>query len=326
MKYTKRQIMVVILGAVAVIIIATLVCFVFFFNPQRTFTIIETYRITSQSGSETYLNVCLPVSNGYQEITDLRVEGVDDFSVGNYDGWDELTAKIPSSDSEVLVTILYTAKLVRNAKPWDEEVLDSYTEPQQYVDSDNEAIIKLGQQLRGDSDYQTAQNILKHVNKLIRSPSGEQMNTVQLTASELLENPVGVCGDKAILMTALLRSDGIPTRMISDLMLQVPLRKTSDWSHSGDTHAWVEFFVNGKWHFADPTWDIFDRSDTRHLSYGTYEANGQSDFQQNRYNTIEESGFIIKGAMSGPLMFTVYSTDENATVIPRGEVSFSWAR
>ena len=213
--------------------------------------------------------------------------------------------------------------LKRNDKPWDGSVYDFYTEPQQYVDSDNEAIIKLGQQLRGDNDYQTAQSIIRHVNRLLNSP-GPRENWVQPTASELLESPVGVCFDYAILMTALLRAEGIPARTISGLVFEVPLSKASDWLHPGGSHAWVEFYADGKWHFADPTWNIVDRSDTAHLSYGTYEAYGQSDFQQNRLKAIEDSGFFISGAMSSPLMFTVYSTDENATVVPRADVSFSW--
>ena len=40
---------------------------------------------------------------------------------------------------------------------------------QEITDSDNETFIKPGQQLRGENDYQTTQNILKYVNRLIIS-------------------------------------------------------------------------------------------------------------------------------------------------------------
>jgi transglutaminase-like putative cysteine protease len=144
------------------------------------------------------------------------------------------------------LTITYTAKLIRDAKPWSGAVLDEYTLPQQYVDSNNKEIIKLGKQLHGENDYKTAQNVLKYVHKTIHTPSGNQVNVTQLSASELLETPVGVCGDYAILMTALLRAEGIPTRMISGLTLQIPLQKTADWNHPGIAHAWVEFYADGK--------------------------------------------------------------------------------
>jgi len=316
----KKRWLAVLGGVLAAVIAGTALCYIFFFNPQRTFQITETYKITSASGAETYLNVCLPVSGGYQTVSDYVFSGLDDYSIENHDGLNELTAKIPSNGTEALVTISYSVTLIRNAQPWDGAIVDEYTQTQQYVDSDNKNITKVGGLLRGDTDYQTAQNILKYVNKTIRSPSGSQVNKEQLKASELLENPIGVCADNAILMTALLRSEGIPARMIDGLSLELPLKKASDWNHQGDAHAWVEFYADGKWHFADPTWGVFDKSDTAHLSYGTYESNIQSDFQQNRVDEIEQAGFYLAGSMSAPLKFMVYSTDENAVVVPHTDV------
>jgi transglutaminase/protease-like cytokinesis protein 3 len=313
-----------LLYSCVVLTIAAALCYIFFFNAQRTFRIIETYKITSESDSKTWLNVCLPISGGYQEITDLIVEGAEAYTLENYDGWRELTATVPSIGSESLVTISYTVKLIRNTQPWNGEVLDDYTKPQQYVDSDSDDITRLGEQLHGGNNYETAKNILKYVHKFIHLPSGSRDNQSQLTASELLKNPVGVCGDYAILMTALLRAEGIPSRKISGLTLSMPLKKAGDWNHRGIAHAWVEFYADGKWHFADPTWGLFDRSDTAHLSYGVYESNIQSDFQQKHHKAIEDAGYFISGGMSSPLMFTVYSTDENCSVTPQADVSFSW--
>lgn len=313
-----------LIGSSAALLLIALVCFALFLNPQRTYTITETYRIDSALGSDTYLNVCLPVSGGYQEVTDMRVEGVKDYSVANYDGWSELTARVPSNDTETLVTISYSVKLTRNALAWEGDVFDAYIQPQQYVDSNNNAVIRQAEQLRGNSDYETARNTLSYVHKTMRSPSDNQEDTVQLPASELLESPVGVCYDNAILMTALLRANGIPTRVISGLVLEIPLGNEGDWSHPGGAHAWVEFYADGRWHFADPTWGIFEKSDTEHLSYGTYEAYVNSAFQQDRYQAIEKSGYHLNGAMSAPLMFTLYSTDESATIIPRAHVDYSW--
>ena len=320
----KKQTLALLFGLCGTLIVAAVLCFIFFFNPQRTFKITETYRITSENGSETYLNVCLPVSGGYQEITDLIVEGAEDYIIEYYDGWKELTAPIPSGASESLITISYTVKLIRNAQPWSGEVLDEYTLPHQYVESDNDDIVKLGEELRGDDDYKTAQNILKYVHKTIHFPIGVRVNQPQLTASELLKDPVGVCADYAVLMTALLRAEGIPARKISGLTVSIPLQKASDWNHRGISHAWVEFYADEKWHFADPTWGLFDRSDTAHLSYGVYEGDIRTDFMQNRYNAIKNDGYFVVGSMSAPLNFTVYSTDENCTVVPRADVSFSW--
>jgi len=320
-----KRIIAAIIGG---LLFASIPLYVFFFNPQRTFHITESYRMISAYGAETYINVVLPISGAYQEIENLVIIGVEDYSLEYFNGWRELTAKIPPSHDEVLVTISYTARLLRNVRAWNGEARTEYTLPQQFVDSDNEDIIRLGEELRGDNDFTTARNIFNHTNRTINTATGQRTNVEQLTASELLQNPVGVCYDYAILMTALLRAEGIPARMISGLSLNIPLGSPRDWSHPGVAHAWVEFYVDGKWHFADPTWGrrYFNRNGTAHLSYGTFEAYIRSDFQQNRFAAIEDAGFFLRGGMSAPLSFNFFSTDENATIVPRAEVSFSWFR
>ncbi|MEI6683956.1 MAG: transglutaminase domain-containing protein [Bacteroidota bacterium] len=49
----------------------------------------------------------------------------------------------------------------------------------------------------------------------------------------------GRCGEESTLTVAALRSVGIPARQCY----------TPRWAHSDDNHAWVEVWVNGKWHF-----------------------------------------------------------------------------
>jgi transglutaminase-like putative cysteine protease len=49
----------------------------------------------------------------------------------------------------------------------------------------------------------------------------------------------GRCGEESTFTTAALRSVGIPARQCY----------TPRWAHSDDNHAWVEVWVDGKWHF-----------------------------------------------------------------------------
>ena len=331
-KYTKKQLaaqwIALVIGCF-MLVIGALVLFALFFNSQRTFTITETFRITAASGSETYLRVSLPINGGYQEISNLLVDGAYGYTVEHFNGWQDLIIRVPSCDSEVTITISFTARLFRNAGSWTGEVNDKYTLPQQFIDSDNEAIIALATQLRGNNDFQTAQNIHDYVNDFISWPTGDQVNVAQLYASELLEHPIGVCSDFANLMTALLRAEGIPARQVSGLVLsmnRLVFSNSGDWTHPGSAHGWVEFFANGKWHFADPSWGWFNRNATEHLSFGTLCMYIRSDFQQNLIYQIESEGFYPRGAMTAPFRFIFFSTDENATVTPRGDVSFSWFR
>lgn len=54
-----------------------------------------------------------------------------------------------------------------------------------------------------------------------------------------VKNALGRCGEESTFTVAAMRSVGIPARQCY----------TPRWAHSDDNHAWVEVWVDGKWHF-----------------------------------------------------------------------------
>lgn len=58
----------------------------------------------------------------------------------------------------------------------------------------------------------------------------------------LLKSPIGVCQDYAHLMISLLRVVGIPARYVAGIA-----------QGEGETHAWVEAWIDAAWHGFDPT-------------------------------------------------------------------------
>lgn len=56
---------------------------------------------------------------------------------------------------------------------------------------------------------------------------------------QTIRRGVGRCGEESVLAVAALRAAGIPARQVY----------TPRWAHTDDNHAWVEVYVNGKWHF-----------------------------------------------------------------------------
>ncbi|MFY8020539.1 MAG: transglutaminase-like domain-containing protein [Bacteroidia bacterium] len=54
-----------------------------------------------------------------------------------------------------------------------------------------------------------------------------------------IKSAFGRCGEESTFTTAALRAIGIPARQCY----------TPRWAHSDDNHAWVEVWVDGKWHF-----------------------------------------------------------------------------
>ena len=71
--------------------------------------------------------------------------------------------------------------------------------------------------------------------KVIYAPSDER------TSSPLasVKTAYGRCGEESTFLVAALRSVGIPARQVY----------TPRWAHTDDNHAWVEAWVDGKWHF-----------------------------------------------------------------------------
>lgn len=64
-------------------------------------------------------------------------------------------------------------------------------------------------------------------------------------------NALGRCGEESTFTVAALRSVGIPARQVY----------TPRWAHTDDNHAWVEVWVDGKWHFmgaCEPAADLND--------------------------------------------------------------------
>ncbi len=55
----------------------------------------------------------------------------------------------------------------------------------------------------------------------------------------VIKNAYGRCGEESTLVTAALRSVGIPARQVY----------APRWSHCDDNHAWVEVWIDGNWHF-----------------------------------------------------------------------------
>lgn len=55
----------------------------------------------------------------------------------------------------------------------------------------------------------------------------------------LIRSGLGRCGEESVLAVAALRAAGLPARQVY----------TPRWAHTDDNHAWVEVYVDGKWHF-----------------------------------------------------------------------------
>lgn len=151
----------------------------------------------------------------------------------------------------------YALTLAQNV---DAEIVDEFLPflyPNQYVDFQTEsAVVKKGQELAEDtwSDLEVVQNIYDYV---IQNISYDTSKAASVSygylpdVDETLSSKSGICFDYAALMTAMLRSQGIPTRL--------------EVGYSGDAyHAWISTYVDDKgWvnniiEFDGDSWQIMD--------------------------------------------------------------------
>ncbi|MBQ3690987.1 MAG: hypothetical protein II937_14155 [Bacteroidales bacterium] len=80
---------------------------------------------------------------------------------------------------------------------------------------------------------------------------------IETTAAEAFYSGCGVCQDFSHILISALRADGIPARYVCGYVRSLKL-----------SHAWVEAFYDGFWHFADPTENILQGSGYIKIAHG----------------------------------------------------------
>ena len=80
---------------------------------------------------------------------------------------------------------------------------------------------------------------------------------IATTAEEAFAQGYGVCQDYSHILISLLRMESIPCRYVTGMMLG-----------EGLSHAWVEFYSDGKWIAVDPTNDTVVKDDHIRIAAG----------------------------------------------------------
>lgn len=162
---------------------------------ERSYRIVETYRIKSSDGSRSRLSVDLPISYGYQTVSEINIKNADESFFEDGDGYKTLHVNVKGNGEEKEIVIDYHVTLLNDQCHWTGEPEEKHLLPEEFIDSDNKNIINLAGMLKADgNDFKTAENISRYVARNIRFDHSPQINTRALLASEVLENKKGVCG------------------------------------------------------------------------------------------------------------------------------------
>jgi protein-glutamine gamma-glutamyltransferase len=149
---------------------------------------------------------------------------------------------------------LYTAPVSQPAKPLSPEQAKRYTEVSPYL---AEAIKELASSLTRDikDPYQKAEQIRNYLRANFAYSLSLHPDPNEPLADFLFNTKSGHCQYFATAMAVLLRTQGVPTRLVNGFY-------GGEWNEygqyyairQGDAHSWVEVFIEGRgWVIFDPT-------------------------------------------------------------------------
>lgn len=131
----------------------------------------------------------------------------------------------------------------------------NYLKPEQYIESDSTIIKSLATQLRGNKPHETVALSYEWVAKNLRDEGYVQYDRGAL---HTMDTKTGDCTEYMYLLTALNRSNGIPTQGVAGFVVgeDAVLRPR-------DYHNWTVALIDGLWELVDPHKEVFmsNRSD-----------------------------------------------------------------
>ena len=128
------------------------------------------------------------------------------------------------------------------------------SQPNDWLQSDVPAMRALARMGAGDATTASTKmhNLQEFVRRFIRT---KDLNVGYASALEVLKNPEGDCTEHAVLLAALGRALGIPTRVVDGLAYT---DHYAGADHVFVPHAWTQAYVDGRWQSFDAALPGFD--------------------------------------------------------------------
>ncbi len=135
--------------------------------------------------------------------------------------------------------------------------LTPYLQPTETIQSDSEEIISKAREIVETSGAEDLASVIRALYVFVRDDVDGSDYENTLDALTTLKWREAFCGGKSRLLVAMLRSVGIPARMIGGLILTSGSKRVS--------HAWLEAWVNGVWVPMDALNDHFAEHPANYL-------------------------------------------------------------
>ncbi len=140
-----------------------------------------------------------------------------------------------------------------------DEAMQEYLQSTEFIESTAPAIVELAKSLQRATDNETAVALFDWVRDNIHYDPYRAMDPPpRYRATSVLENGRGYCIQKAVLLTALCRAAGIPTRLaFADVRNHKSPKKMLELMGTNlfVYHGFVEIYLGVKWVKATPAFD-----------------------------------------------------------------------
>lgn len=306
----------------------------FFLTPASVRYHIEEKYLFSSTGpdSNVHLGVLVPKSGPYQEIRNLHItwDGAQERITQPSNEAIKLSAKLPQRGEQEAI-ISYDVILPQGGISWKAPVEDFQLKPQPGIESDHASLKEAVSYLTFGTSKIDAYRVYQFTSQHLTYTDGAR-DCIDSSALSAYRTRKGVCSEYARLMVTLNRAAGIPAQMITgvfmpDLVL-LGSSTTRTGEHTGESHAWVEFYTDGSWTIADPTLGsgilqrlYFGRGSGHYLSYGEYQQENKAftDIQ----HWASSQGYTIAKSHAG-LKFVASADTERVSVTPISYVKKGW--
>jgi len=229
-----------------------------------------------------YLGVILPKSGPYQQIENVHISWDGALQKDAFDFVDAVKLSgVKRTGKDLVATFEYEVTLPQGYVSWSAPVERFQRLPQSGIESDCECIREKAASITGKGKLGGNAYKIYSFTADYLVYERENVDCTGQSAISALKSGSCVCSGYARLMTALCRASDIPSQMVLGLVYPDPMFRsniTSFPQNPYEAHAWVEYYSEGSWKMADPTWGAkrlnfmqFNRNDSRHLVYGELE-------------------------------------------------------
>ena len=304
--------------------------------PLSAFFLLPTsvrYRITERyafaagrPGVGVHLAIMLPKSGPYQAVENVVVDWSGAEARESHESVDVVMLDgVTGDDGTLEAALTYDVALRQGGVWWNDPVKEEYLAAESEIESDAPMLVRKAEEIAADPSRKGVYRIYAFTVRHLSWPSGTREGGGQ-SALTAYQTGIGVCGERANLMTALCRASGIPAKSITGLslpwLLPPYVTRRGAWAqHPGGSHAWAEVHSEEGWQLVDPTLAsrlpldrlLFGRSFGQHLSYG--DSSQHARVYEGMMAWGRSRGEIA-GAMSAPFKFVTAVDEEGVTVSP----------